>query len=123
MKMGGTAGPHVRSSGRPWWRQDWGWGLGWAPAGRKALSEAALSKGFKEEYLVDTGLSIKYDDDGVYCLCVLPYGNEIFEKDEQNKKREGFSPSRFWIFALGIFVLTIISSTIGTIIAHLLLHA
>lgn len=72
----------------------------------------------RQEYI-----SIKYDDDGVYCLCVLPYGNEIFEKDEQNKKREGFSPSRFWIFALGIFVLTIISSTIGTIIAHLLLHA
>ena len=38
------------------------WGLGWAPTGRKALTEAALSKGFKEEYLVDTGLSIKYDD-------------------------------------------------------------
>ena len=38
------------------------WGLGWAPTGRHALSDAAISKGFKEEYLIDTGLSIKYDD-------------------------------------------------------------
>jgi len=38
------------------------WGLGWAPTGRRALSEAAIAKGFKEEYLIDTGLSIKYDD-------------------------------------------------------------
>jgi len=38
------------------------WGLGWAPTGRKALTEAAIAKGFKEEYLIDTGLSIKYDD-------------------------------------------------------------
>ena len=36
--------------------------LGWAPISRKALSEAARAAGYKEEFLVETGLSIKYDD-------------------------------------------------------------
>ena len=36
--------------------------LGWAPTSRKALSEAARAAGYKEEFLVETGLSIKYDD-------------------------------------------------------------
>ncbi|MBQ2875209.1 MAG: DNA primase [Bacteroidales bacterium] len=37
-------------------------GLGWAPLSRKALSEAARAAGYKEEFLVDAGVSIKYDD-------------------------------------------------------------
>lgn len=37
-------------------------GLGWAPSGLGTLTEAALKAGYKEEYLVDTGLSIKRDD-------------------------------------------------------------
>ena len=37
-------------------------GLGWAPSGRSSFTDAALAEGFKEEYLVETGLSIKYDD-------------------------------------------------------------
>ncbi len=38
------------------------YGLGWAPSDRQALIAAAREKGYKEEYLVDTGLVIKYDD-------------------------------------------------------------
>ena len=38
------------------------YGLGWAPLNRKALSEAARAAGYKEEFLIETGLSIKYDD-------------------------------------------------------------
>ena len=38
------------------------YGLGWSPSSRSALSEAARSAGYKEEFLVDTGLSIRYDD-------------------------------------------------------------
>ena len=37
-------------------------GLGWAPLSRKALSEAARAAGYKEEFLIDAGVSIKYDD-------------------------------------------------------------
>lgn len=38
------------------------YGLGWAPLDRKALSEAARAAGYKEEFLTETGLCIKYDD-------------------------------------------------------------
>jgi DNA primase len=37
-------------------------GLGWAPVSRKALSDTARAAGYKEEFLVDAGLSIRYDD-------------------------------------------------------------
>ena len=38
------------------------YGLGWAPVSRKALAEAARAAGYKEEFLTETGLCIKYDD-------------------------------------------------------------
>ena len=38
------------------------YGLGWAPVSRRAFSEAARKAGYKEEFLIETGLSIKYDD-------------------------------------------------------------
>ena len=38
------------------------YGLGWAPISRSSLSDAARAAGYKEEFLIDTGLSIKYDD-------------------------------------------------------------
>ena len=36
--------------------------LGWAPKERRAFTDAALAAGYKEEYLVDAGLSLRYDD-------------------------------------------------------------
>ena len=38
------------------------YGLGWAPKSRKGLVDAAKSAGYKEEYLEETGLCVKYDD-------------------------------------------------------------
>ena len=38
------------------------YGLGWAPRSRHALLDYAKSAGYKEEYLVDTGLCVKHDD-------------------------------------------------------------
>ena len=38
------------------------YGLGWAPVSRKALSDTARAAGYKEEFLTETGLSMKYDD-------------------------------------------------------------
>ena len=39
------------------------YGLGWAPAGsRTAFTDQARAAGYKEEYLLDTGLCKKYDD-------------------------------------------------------------
>ena len=37
-------------------------GLGWAPTGKDALSIAAREAGYREEFLIDTGLSIKRDN-------------------------------------------------------------
>ncbi len=38
------------------------YGLGWAPLSRQALSDAARAAGYKEEFLIETGLSLRYDD-------------------------------------------------------------
>ncbi|MGI5846532.1 MAG: DNA primase [Candidatus Cryptobacteroides sp.] len=40
------------------------YGLGWAPTGRRAFTDAAKSAGYKEEYLLDTGLCSRYEEDG-----------------------------------------------------------
>lgn len=51
-------------------------GLGWAPSGRNALAKAAREAGYKEEYLIDTGLCVKRDDgslsDRFYDRIVFP---------------------------------------------------
>lgn len=38
------------------------YGLGWAPTTRNAFASVAISEGYKEEYLIDTGLCVKYED-------------------------------------------------------------
>ena len=38
------------------------YGLGWAPVNRRTFSEVARAAGYKEEFLIETGLCIKYDD-------------------------------------------------------------
>ncbi len=38
------------------------YGLGWAPLNRQALSEAARAAGYKEEFLIETGLSVRYEN-------------------------------------------------------------
>ena len=42
------------------------YGLGWAPSSRDALTTAALEKGYKKEYLVETGLSSEWEDGSVH---------------------------------------------------------
>lgn len=39
------------------------YGLGWAPSSRHALTDAAKSAGYKDEYLLETGLCAAYDSD------------------------------------------------------------
>ena len=38
------------------------YGLGWAPVSRKALVDSARAAGYKEEFLLETGLAVRYDD-------------------------------------------------------------
>ena len=37
-------------------------GLGWAPSGKTALTDAAVAAGHKVEYLIEVGLTIRHDD-------------------------------------------------------------
>ncbi len=37
-------------------------GLGWAPSSRTALTDAALAAGYKEEFLVDSGLAVRQEN-------------------------------------------------------------
>jgi DNA primase len=36
--------------------------LGWAPSGRRTFTDAALAAGYKEEYLLEAGLTLRYED-------------------------------------------------------------
>lgn len=63
-------------------------------------------------------ISIKYDDEGVYCLCVLPFGNEVLENE--NKKREGKKPPPFWLFIIINFLVTFLAGLLGAMIASIL---
>ena len=40
------------------------YGLGWAPKSRNAFTEAAKKEGYKDEYLLETGLCAQWDTDG-----------------------------------------------------------
>lgn len=40
------------------------YGLGWAPSDRRYFTDAAKAAGYKDEYLLDTGLCARYDNDG-----------------------------------------------------------
>lgn len=68
----------------------------------------------RQEYI-----SIKYDDDGVYCLCVLPFGNEVLE-DEHYKKREGKNPSRLLLVFLIVFIASFSASLLAVFLTNIL---
>ena len=42
------------------------YGLGWAPKGHKAFTEAARKEGYKDEYLFETGLCAQREDGSLY---------------------------------------------------------
>ena len=69
----------------------------------------------RQEYI-----SIKYDDDGVYCLCVLPFGNEVLEDEHYNKKREGINPPRLWLLITVIFMSSFLASFLGILLVNIL---
>ena len=68
----------------------------------------------RQEYI-----SIKYDDEGIYCLCILPYGNEILENDGK-EKGEVKSP-HLWTFVLVIFLASLFGSFLGQLLHKVLL--
>lgn len=57
-------------------------------------------------------VSVKYDDDNIYCLCILPATNEI-STSKKKKKEKNYLP-------LVIFILTIIGSFVGALLSRLI---
>ena len=61
-------------------------------------------------------IHVKYDDDNVYCLCILPLGNQITEREEKNKKDKKSFFNFYLIFF--VFFSAILGSILGNIIAR-----
>ena len=64
-------------------------------------------------------ISIKYDDNNIYCLCVLPLGYEIFENEIKNKKEDKKS-SNLWLILIINLLISFAGGILGTVIAHIL---
>lgn len=64
-------------------------------------------------------ISIKYDDDGLYCMSVLPLGYEEGSKSLSKQKREEKSP-HFWINLLVTSIVSMLSGILGVIFANIL---
>ncbi len=68
-------------------------------------------------------ISIKYDDDDVYCLAVLPYGFEVLENDKPKYiKKEKAKEKKLNIATILLsFLSALIGTTLGIIICYFLL--
>ena len=65
-------------------------------------------------------ISIKYDDDDVYCLTVLPYGFETLENDKpKHAKRERTHEKNLNVATI---VLSFVSALVGTILGILVCY-
>lgn len=64
----------------------------------------------RQEYI-----SIKYDEEDVFCLCILPFGNEILENEGRQKSERKASP-RLWIILLLSFAASLFGSLLGCLI-------
>lgn len=64
----------------------------------------------------DEYIHIKYDDENVYCLCVLSASNQISEKEHKSKKEK---PSK-WLFIVFVALFSLIGGMLGAIIAKLI---
>ena len=65
----------------------------------------------RQEYI-----SIKYDDDGIYCLCVLPFGDEILESTSQ--KNEWTNSPRLWKLSIMMFLSSLLASLLALLLGY-----
>lgn len=61
-------------------------------------------------------IHVKYDDEQVYCLCILPLGNQVTE-NETKEKREKRNPLFLYI---SVFFGAIIGGIIGVILTKII---
>ena len=68
-------------------------------------------------------ISIKYDDDDVYCLAVLPYGFEILENEKPKRiKHEATNKKNINIATVVLsFISALVGTTLGIVICYFLL--
>ncbi len=64
-------------------------------------------------------ISIKYDDEGLYCMSVLPLGYEEGSKSLAKQKREEKS-SHFWINLIFTSISSLIAGILGVMLANIL---
>ncbi|MGN1201633.1 MAG: hypothetical protein ACI4R8_05225 [Candidatus Caccovivens sp.] len=67
-------------------------------------------------------ISIKYDDDGVFCLAVLPYGFEILENDKPRLLKNTQNQKRInWLLVGLCFVCSLVGTILGIVVCYFLL--
>lgn len=69
-------------------------------------------------------ISIKYDDEDIYCLAVLPFGFETLESDslmDFNRKKEKQKKFSVLTFVL-CFASALLGTTLGILICYLILR-
>lgn len=69
------------------------------------------------KHLSDVGyISVKYQDDRVFCLCPLPAGRQIVEAEEEQKKNK----KKFKSMAKGAYIAVVLSALIGAFLGTLI---
>lgn len=66
-------------------------------------------------------ISIKYDDDDVFCLAMLPYGFEILENEKPKKFNKRKDQKINWPMVITSFLSAFIGTTLGIVICYFLL--
>ena len=66
-------------------------------------------------------ISIKYDDDGVFCLCVLPYGYELCENENKSNKKKEKKHSFSIFFYIFIAFFALLGGFLGSLMCNLLI--
>lgn len=63
----------------------------------------------------DEYIHIKYDDENVYCLCILSAGNQISERKQKKEKPKN------WLFIILVMLFSLIGGLLGSLIAQLII--
>ncbi len=72
-------------------------------------------------YLERQGMiSIKYDDDDVFCLAVLPYGLEVLEENPNKKEKQTKNFNLLNIFLC--FLAALFGTTLGIVICYFIIR-
>ena len=64
-------------------------------------------------------ISIKYQEDGLYCLSILPFGWELVENEPVDKVKKSHIP--FWLVVLLISLFAFLGGLLGGIIASFII--